>query len=188
MPLNFVQLNESHTSEYLACLVKYIVEKFGLENRIPNLVVKAILQRFRPPKKQTSSAPDDNDGDSNDKKAHHLISNDSASEFKSKEDLVGQPKGHNGKLEAKEELTLDDIHNLEEEDDEDIYTTFCAIATKLRKSPNSKAKFVNVCGETKCNMPHNIECDVPTRWNSTYKQMEQTLSLSNGLLFRIDKS
>jgi hypothetical protein len=34
MPLDFVQLNERHTGKYLARMVKYIVEKFGLENRV----------------------------------------------------------------------------------------------------------------------------------------------------------
>ncbi|KNF04469.1 hypothetical protein PSTG_02382 [Puccinia striiformis f. sp. tritici PST-78] len=38
MPLDFVQLKERHTGEYLACVVQYIVEKFGLENRICGLV------------------------------------------------------------------------------------------------------------------------------------------------------
>ncbi|EFP76288.2 uncharacterized protein PGTG_02729 [Puccinia graminis f. sp. tritici CRL 75-36-700-3] len=38
MPLDFVQLDESHTGEYLARMVRYIVEKFGLEDRICGIV------------------------------------------------------------------------------------------------------------------------------------------------------
>ncbi|POW20775.1 hypothetical protein PSHT_03225 [Puccinia striiformis] len=33
MPLSFVQLKGSHTGKYLARMVQYIVEKFGLQNR-----------------------------------------------------------------------------------------------------------------------------------------------------------
>jgi hypothetical protein len=37
MPLDFVQLNKRHTGEYLARMVRYIVGKFGLENRVRNI-------------------------------------------------------------------------------------------------------------------------------------------------------
>jgi hypothetical protein len=37
MPLDFVQLTQSHTGEYLAQMVQHIVEKFGLENRMCTL-------------------------------------------------------------------------------------------------------------------------------------------------------
>jgi hypothetical protein len=33
MPLDFIQLTQSHTGEYLAQMVQCIVEKFGVENR-----------------------------------------------------------------------------------------------------------------------------------------------------------
>jgi hypothetical protein len=33
MPLDFIQLTQSHTGEYLAQMVQHIVEKFGVENR-----------------------------------------------------------------------------------------------------------------------------------------------------------
>ncbi|KNE87719.1 hypothetical protein PSTG_18890, partial [Puccinia striiformis f. sp. tritici PST-78] len=139
-----------------------------------------------PPKKNSPRAPA-NDEDSNDEEeAHHLISKfddedeDEPSEAESKEDVVSQDEGHHGELDIEDELTLDDIHDLEEEDEEDVYTTascrhtlakFRTIATKLRKSPNSKAKLVKLCEENKCGKPHNVERDVPTRWNSTYKQV-----------------
>ncbi|KNF02356.1 hypothetical protein PSTG_04559 [Puccinia striiformis f. sp. tritici PST-78] len=38
MPLNFVQLKGSHTGKYLARMVQYIVETFGLQNRICGIV------------------------------------------------------------------------------------------------------------------------------------------------------
>jgi hypothetical protein len=38
MPLDFVQLDERHTGEYLARMVKKIVEKFGIENRVRKLL------------------------------------------------------------------------------------------------------------------------------------------------------
>ncbi|KAI9626867.1 hypothetical protein KEM48_010156 [Puccinia striiformis f. sp. tritici PST-130] len=74
------------------------------------------------------------------------------SESKDKEEFVDQPKVPNGQLDDEDELTLEDIHNLEEKDNEDVYTSLLrchtlakVIATKLRKSPNSKAKLVKLC-------------------------------------------
>ncbi|KNE87004.1 hypothetical protein PSTG_19627, partial [Puccinia striiformis f. sp. tritici PST-78] len=59
---------------------------------------------------------------------------------------------------------------------------FRAIATKLKKSPNSKAKFLDLCQENECEKPHNIERDVPTRWNSTYKQIASVVRCEKALL------
>ncbi|KNE87539.1 hypothetical protein PSTG_19076, partial [Puccinia striiformis f. sp. tritici PST-78] len=96
-----------------------------------------------------------------------------------------------GELKPNDELTLQDIQDLEEEDDNDAYTTgscrqtlakFRAIATKLKKSPNSKAKFLDLCQENECEKPHNIERDVPTRWNSTYKQIASVVRCEKALL------
>ncbi|KNE97896.1 hypothetical protein PSTG_08769, partial [Puccinia striiformis f. sp. tritici PST-78] len=79
------------------------------------------------------------------------------------------------------ELTLDDFQDLSNEDeDNDLYTTsmgkqtlakFRAVARKLRKSPNSKLEFVELCREMGCNKPHSIVQDVCTRWNSTLDQL-----------------
>lgn len=44
MPLDFVQLKESHTGEYLARMVQYIVEKFGLENRVSQISLLSISE------------------------------------------------------------------------------------------------------------------------------------------------
>ncbi|KNE95753.1 hypothetical protein PSTG_10969 [Puccinia striiformis f. sp. tritici PST-78] len=97
----------------------------------------------------------------------------------------------NGQLDADDELTLEDIHDLEDKDDEDVYTSllcchtlakFRAITTKLCKSPNSKAKFVELCEETKCNKPHNVERNVPTCWNSTYKQVASIVRCEKAIL------
>ncbi|KNE93844.1 hypothetical protein PSTG_12757 [Puccinia striiformis f. sp. tritici PST-78] len=38
MPLNFVQLKQSHTGKYLARMIQYIVEKFGIEHQICGIV------------------------------------------------------------------------------------------------------------------------------------------------------
>jgi hypothetical protein len=41
----------------------------------------------------------------------------------------------------------------------------------LKYSPNSKAKFVEICREKGILTPHNVERDVRTRWNSTHTQV-----------------
>ncbi|KNE92270.1 hypothetical protein PSTG_14364 [Puccinia striiformis f. sp. tritici PST-78] len=79
------------------------------------------------------------------------------------------------------ELTLEDINNLSDKDEEnDLYTTsmckqslakFRAVARKLCKSPNSKMEFVELCREMECKKPHSIYQDVHTRWNSTLDQL-----------------
>ncbi|OAV98915.1 hypothetical protein PTTG_05803 [Puccinia triticina 1-1 BBBD Race 1] len=59
---------------------------------------------------------------------------------------------------------------------------FCAIATKLKKSPNSKARFIEICRETQCQKPHNVEHDVPTWWNSTYLQLLSIVRCENAIV------
>jgi hypothetical protein len=42
MPLHFVQLKERHTGEYLAEMVRCVVEKFGLQNRVRKIFLVSI--------------------------------------------------------------------------------------------------------------------------------------------------
>ncbi|OAV91383.1 hypothetical protein PTTG_27972 [Puccinia triticina 1-1 BBBD Race 1] len=81
-------------------------------------------------------------------------------------------------------LSEGDIERASEEDDDDNYTTdsckitlakFRAITKKLRFSPNSKAKFVEICEDKECETPHSVERDVRTRWNSTFSQLQSIL-------------
>ncbi|KAA1133987.1 hypothetical protein PGTUg99_050283 [Puccinia graminis f. sp. tritici] len=98
-------------------------------------------------------------------------------------DLDGYESEDDGIAEFSDtELSTEDIKDLSDEDEEkDSYTSlsckqslpkFRAVARKLRKSPNSKAHFVELCIETECSKPHNIMRDVRTRWNSTFTQLE----------------
>ncbi|KAI9605629.1 hypothetical protein H4Q26_003994 [Puccinia striiformis f. sp. tritici PST-130] len=81
-----------------------------------------------------------------------------------------EPAVNDGELAEEDELTLEDVEDLED----DVYTsTSCPRSlAKLKKSPNSKARFIEICQESQCQKPHNIERDVPTRWNLTFKQLE----------------
>ncbi|PLW23772.1 hypothetical protein PCASD_02577 [Puccinia coronata f. sp. avenae] len=103
--------------------------------------------------------------------------NQTGSKSKDKNEL---PDGIKKTLDADDELTTADINDRKEEDNSKLCTKalccqtlakFQAVATKLKKSPNSKAKFIELCQEKQCNKPHNVKQDVPTRWNSTYKQI-----------------
>ncbi|KNF03751.1 hypothetical protein PSTG_03272 [Puccinia striiformis f. sp. tritici PST-78] len=90
------------------------------------------------------------------------------------------------------ELTLEDIHDLSDEDEEaDLYTTsmckqslakFRAVARKLRKSPNSKIEFVKLCKEFECDKPHSIVQDVRTRWNSTLDQLVSIIRCQKAIM------
>ncbi|KAH9464458.1 hypothetical protein Pst134EB_003992 [Puccinia striiformis f. sp. tritici] len=89
-------------------------------------------------------------------------------------------------------LTLDDIQDLSDEDeDSDLYTTvmcqqtlakFGAIARKLHKSPNSKLEFVELCKEMGCDKPHSIVQDVCTRWNSTLDQLVSIVRCNKAIM------
>ncbi|KAA1111488.1 hypothetical protein PGT21_001526 [Puccinia graminis f. sp. tritici] len=79
-----------------------------------------------------------------------------------------------------EELNIEDINDLSDEDDNDQYTSencrqtlakFQAIARKLKKSPNSKELFGEICESHSIETPHRIPQDVRTRWNSTFLQL-----------------
>ncbi|KNE91694.1 hypothetical protein PSTG_14913 [Puccinia striiformis f. sp. tritici PST-78] len=93
--------------------------------------------------------------------------------------------------EKEAELTLNDIKDLSEEDEENnLYTSamckqtlakFCVIARKLWKSPNSKVEFVELCKELECQRPHSIERDVQTRWNSTWAQIKSIIQCKKAI-------
>ncbi|OAV93432.1 hypothetical protein PTTG_27345 [Puccinia triticina 1-1 BBBD Race 1] len=64
-------------------------------------------------------------------------------------------------------LSLDDIDNASDEKEFDTYTTagckqtlaqFCAIAKKLRYSPNSRIEFMQLCRKKGCKTPHQTRC------------------------------
>ncbi|OAV92119.1 hypothetical protein PTTG_27750 [Puccinia triticina 1-1 BBBD Race 1] len=207
-PLDFVQLKEHHTGQYLARMVQFIVQKFGLENRICgivsdnasnnatminelnnlnwprfngdaswircfahilNLIVKAILRPFA---KQSAGGATNSNCSDDEEQPHEMINSFDDTETNSdsdhENDLSYATDMLDGELQPGEELTLANICEL---NDEDVNDVFRAIATKLKKSPNSKQKFLEICQENECKNPHNIECDVPTRWNSTYTQI-----------------
>ncbi|KAI9619032.1 hypothetical protein KEM48_006444 [Puccinia striiformis f. sp. tritici PST-130] len=42
-------------------------------------------------------------------------------------------------------------------DSQESLTKFCAIARKLRYSPNSKAEFIEICCNKGCSTPHTVE-------------------------------
>ncbi|POW11461.1 hypothetical protein PSTT_05236 [Puccinia striiformis] len=62
-------------------------------------------------------------------------------------------------------LDLEDIKQASDEDEGDRYTSigskesltkFCAIAKKLRYSPNSKTEFMDICCKKGCSTPHTV--------------------------------
>ncbi|EFP76289.1 uncharacterized protein PGTG_02730 [Puccinia graminis f. sp. tritici CRL 75-36-700-3] len=53
---------------------------------------------------------------------------------------------------------------------------------KLRKSPNSKARFIEICEETQCKKPQTIKRDVPTRWNLTYLQISSIVRCEEAIV------
>ncbi|OAV87627.1 hypothetical protein PTTG_08475 [Puccinia triticina 1-1 BBBD Race 1] len=137
-----------------------------------NLIVKGILQPFGSQKqvniskKQSDFTPSDSDSESND---------DAAEQIRAKDESLDEQENKDS-----ESLSLDNIEHPSNEEDGDRYTTaccketlckFCAIAKKLRFSPNSKAEFVDIRREKGCETPHTVERDVRTQWNSTHTQL-----------------
>ncbi|KAH9448085.1 hypothetical protein Pst134EB_022072 [Puccinia striiformis f. sp. tritici] len=102
-----------------------------------------------------------------------------------------------------ESLNKSDIENGSNEDEGDRYTSdsckqtlakFRRIAKKLRYSPNSKAKFIEICLENGCKTPHSIEQDLCTCWNSTNAQLKSLIRCEPAILewqqlkrYRIDR-
>ncbi|OAV93114.1 hypothetical protein PTTG_27398 [Puccinia triticina 1-1 BBBD Race 1] len=159
---------------------------------ILNLIVQAILWPFGN-KKQKNTGSIDADVDSNGSQSGQ---DDAADQIQ----ILSQGKKDDSTLirdedtEAEEEslcasddddsLSEGNIKRASEEDNGDNYTTdsckitlakFRAIAKKLRFSPNSKAKFVEICEDKECETPHSVESDVRTRWNSTFSQLQSIL-------------
>ncbi|OAV95607.1 hypothetical protein PTTG_26606 [Puccinia triticina 1-1 BBBD Race 1] len=213
MPLDFVQLQERHTGEYLARMVEYIICGIVSENaanngtmiaelekldwkrfkgepqwircfaHILNLIVKVVLWPFARNKKGTPGDTEDKGYDEEEDLKDLIEGFDDEEEQSESEDEevpTNLPEACDVELAVEDKITLADIEDLEDKKDDDVYTSdscrrslakFCAIATKLRKSPNSKAKFTEHCQGNQCKKPHNVERDVPTRWNSTYLQL-----------------
>ncbi|KAI7961171.1 hypothetical protein MJO28_001660 [Puccinia striiformis f. sp. tritici] len=140
---------------------------------ILNLIVKAILKPFGPQKKNKQN----NDYTSEDK------DQDDAQQIEMWEeedlDLEEDDKGVS-KVAETEELDIEDINNLSDEEEDNQYTSqpcrqslakFQVIARKLKKLPNSKKLFADICEEHTIQTPHRIPQDVQTRWNSTFLQL-----------------
>ncbi|OAV87793.1 hypothetical protein PTTG_29279, partial [Puccinia triticina 1-1 BBBD Race 1] len=132
-----------------------------------NLIVQSILRPFGAQKKAKSSQnPTTTDPDGSD--TLESSDNDNAAlqirpftreidDQSDEEDIGSERDSINGQdSDDTESLSLDDIDNASNEDDDDRYTSdccrrslakFCAVAKKLRYSPNSKAHFPNICAE-----------------------------------------
>ncbi|KAI7951709.1 hypothetical protein MJO28_007393 [Puccinia striiformis f. sp. tritici] len=205
MPLDFVQLQKSHTGYYLAETVRAIVEKFGIKDKICGIVtdnasnngtmIKTIesycylTTLWKPQEKRTiastedySDKGEDYDDPDEDIQLMHEDTSDVENEDLVDDEDVTPADALAADLINDDEIELedDDVHELSEEEDNDCYTSisckatlvkFQAISRKLNKSPNSRARFVELCQDHECLTPHNVQCDVRTRWNSTLIQL-----------------
>ncbi|KNF06104.1 hypothetical protein PSTG_00615 [Puccinia striiformis f. sp. tritici PST-78] len=240
MPLDFVQLQKSHTGYYLAETVRAIVEKFGIKDKICgivtdnasnngtmiemiksycwprfqgetqwircfahilNLIAQVILRPFGSHKKKQTVAStkdySDEGEDYDDPDEDIQLMHEDTSDVENKDlvdnedvtpaDALAADLINNDEI----ELEDDDVHELSEEEDNDCYTSipckatlakFRAISRKLNKSPNSKARFVELCQDHECLTPHNVQRDVRTRWNSTLIQLTGILRCSAAIL------
>ena len=59
---------------------------------------------------------------------------------------------------------------------------FQEIAQKLKKSPNSRLLFVQLCCNHECKKPHSIHPDVRILWNSKYIQLKGIFRCSEAML------
>ncbi|OAV98925.1 hypothetical protein PTTG_09403 [Puccinia triticina 1-1 BBBD Race 1] len=134
---------------------------------ILNLIAQVILRPFGSHKKQTRLASlveeSENDEESNNPEAQIQFESEDETEF---EDSEGPPTNT---LLAAELIDNKEIE-LEDEDVQEL-----TISQKLKKSPNSKALFIELCQEHECLKPHNIPQDVRTRWNATLLQLESII-------------
>ncbi|OAV87409.1 hypothetical protein PTTG_29443 [Puccinia triticina 1-1 BBBD Race 1] len=160
-----------------------------------NLIVQGILRPFGTVKQSTTedklattgdNSDDSDSGDEDNSGSERNINfflpeNNTSSGSEDDDGSEVDPLERN---DPEEQLSLGDIENASEEDESDRYTTdqckktlakFCAISKKLKYPPNSRAKFINICGEQGCQTPHNIEKDEQTRWNSTLVQINSII-------------
>ncbi|KNE97433.1 hypothetical protein PSTG_09267 [Puccinia striiformis f. sp. tritici PST-78] len=207
MPLDFVQLCESHSGKYMAQTAQMVVEKFGIQDkrqcnkqRSHGKGAQAIevgpLQRRHPMDSMLCPGPQPNRlrdpsfvRNSKEAVTHRaslargeeaILVQDGDS---TKDDSIGDESACLGK---------EDIEHGSDKDKEgNRYTSkscketlakFCAIAKKLRFSPNSKAEFVDICRKKGSLTPHNIERDVRTRWNSTHAQLKSAIRCEPAIL------
>ncbi|KAA1125680.1 hypothetical protein PGTUg99_021388 [Puccinia graminis f. sp. tritici] len=148
---------------------------------ILNLIAKAILKPFGTERKSNQNIDNDSEDEDDIQQIQHYTNSHPDFEsvededFNSDEDDEGVTKVGEG-----EELDIEDINDLSEEEENDQYTAqncrqtlakFRAIARKLKKSPNSRDLFADICEAHSIQSPHRIAQDVQTRWNSTFLQL-----------------
>ncbi|KNE88764.1 hypothetical protein PSTG_17814, partial [Puccinia striiformis f. sp. tritici PST-78] len=166
MPLDFILLAKSHTGKYLAETVCLVLEKFNVQNKICGIVTDnasnnspmSILSPYGTLKKKKATGnrtnddldPSDN-SEEDEEEAVAQICRYKDDTGLSEEEEEHTSEDHKAEESGKEEaeLTLSDLEDLSDEDEEnDLYTSamckqslakFRAIACKLCKSPNSNA-------------------------------------------------
>ncbi|KAA1079646.1 hypothetical protein PGT21_019293 [Puccinia graminis f. sp. tritici] len=132
--------------------------------------------------------PEFDDSDKEEEKHEHIVRFNQEQQnchLDNDEDNHKEPDGkEDPELAFNDDLTLDNLEDLEREDLKDNYTSdlFPSNCHETRKSPNSKAKFIEICEEAQCKKPHTIECDVPTWWNSTYKQLSSIVQCEEAIV------
>ncbi|KAH9456555.1 hypothetical protein Pst134EB_012755 [Puccinia striiformis f. sp. tritici] len=171
---------------------------------ILNLIVQSILRPFgsTKPKKRTNNS---DVLDSEDEHGQDLVEeDDTAGQIEilacgaqaravTDDEDKGSSEDEDGVNKSFEDgdLSKGDIDNASDEDENDWYTSasckqtlakFRAIAKRLRYSPNSKAKFVDICLEKGCATPHTVKRDVRTRWNLTGAQLKSILRCEAAIL------
>ncbi|POW10891.1 hypothetical protein PSHT_08568 [Puccinia striiformis] len=193
MPLDFVRLVKNHTGEYLAETMRVVVEKFGVQDKIcgivtdnasNNLSMMAEIKKFKWPRFK---------GETHWIRCFaHILNLIVQSILRPFGKVIKKTNGNvnlnldeesekgSDDEDAEDELSIEDIHDLSDEDEEqDTYTSvscketlpkFHAIARKLRKSPNSKAEFVQLCEEQQCSKPHEMFALDGTRLFSSLKE------------------
>ncbi|KAH9447868.1 hypothetical protein Pst134EB_021861 [Puccinia striiformis f. sp. tritici] len=168
---------------------------------ILNLIAQTILRPFGSQRKRTttnmrSAEPNGSDSDESAAKYENAEDQirvlslgetavDSEEEDQSDDEALA-PADEN----ASDILSEGDIDNASEEESDNRYTAasckrtlekFRAIAKKLKYSPNSKAEFIRLCRDKECALPHNIQRDVRTRWNSTSAQLNSIIRCKDAI-------